>query len=386
MSTILNTPRPEYMNEELDLLRAAVEAFIRQECLPYTDAWRKQGEVDRSVWRKAGQAGLLMASAPVEYGGAGGSFAHEAIIIDALGRLGAHEFLIAVQNVMFGPYLLRFGSEEQKQTYVPKLASGEWLSAIAMTEPGSGSDLAAMRTTAVRDGDHYVINGQKIFITLGSVADLFMVAAKTDPTAGSKGISLFLVEASSTPGFHRGKKLQKMGLNAHATSEIYFEDMRIPKENLLGGAEGQGFKQLMANLTTERVTIGIEAISMIERVLEETVAYTRDRQAFRQSVLDFQNTQFVLAECKTEATIGRVFIDSCISEHVKGQLDSVNAAMAKLWLSELQGKIIDRCLQLFGGYGYMDEYPISQLYRDARVSRIYGGSSEVMKLIIGRSL
>ncbi|MET0545668.1 MAG: acyl-CoA dehydrogenase family protein, partial [Caulobacterales bacterium] len=281
--------------------------------------------------------------------------------------------------------LLEFGSEAQKKAWVPKLASGEWIGAIAMTEPDTGSDLAAIRTRAVRDGDHYVINGQKTFTTLGQMADLVMVACKTNPEAGAKGVSLFFVEAS-TPGFERGRKLDKMGLRAHATGELYFDNVRVPAENMLGDVEGRGFKQMMHNLAQERITIAIEGIAMIERVIEVTVDYVKNRKAFGGVIFDFQNTQFVLAECKAEATIGKVYVDTCVAQHIKGELDAVNASIAKLWVTEVQNKIIDRCLQLHGGYGYMNEYPIAQLYKDARVARIYGGTSEIMKLIIARSM
>jgi acyl-CoA dehydrogenase len=386
MSSILNVPRPAYMTDELLMFRETVDRFVTQECLPHMSQWRKDGRVDRGLWRKAGEAGLLMVSAPVEYGGGGGDFAHEAVICDSLGRLGAHDFLIAVQNLMIAPYILRFASEEQKRAWVPRLASGEWIGAIAMTEPNAGSDLAAIRTQAVPEGDAYVINGQKTFTTLGEVADLIMVACKTDPEAGSKGISLFIVEAQDAPGLIRGRKLDKIGLSPHATSELFFDNLRVPAANLLGGAEGLGFKQLMLNLSQERVTVAIEAIAMIERALGETVKYVKERKAFGTHLHEFQNTRFVLAECKAEATIGKVFVDACIEQHIRGELDAVNAAIAKLWLTELQSKIIDRCLQLFGGYGYMNEYPIAQMYKDCRVSRIYGGTSEIMKVIIAKSI
>jgi acyl-CoA dehydrogenase len=376
---------PSWMNEELLIFRDAVDRFIRAECLAHVDEWERLGYVPRPLWRKAAEAGLLMASAPAEYGGGGATFAHEAVIIERLNRLGAHGFLITVPNTIFGPYLLEFGAEEQKRRWIPRLASGEWLGAIAMTEPGAGSDLKAIRTAAVRKGDRYVINGQKLFTTLGQQADLLMVACRTG-NAGADGISLFFVETGDCPGFKRGRKLDKIGLNAHATAELFFENVEVPAENLVGGVEGQGFQQLMHNLAQERLVVAIEAAAMMDRALDETVTYVKDRKVFGKRVMDLQNTQFVLADCRTEATIGQVFVHQCIERHLRGQLDPVTAAMAKLWLSETQGRVIDRCLQLFGGYGYINEYPIARMYRDARVSRIYGGTSEIMKLIIARSL
>jgi acyl-CoA dehydrogenase len=283
------------------------------------------------------------------------------------------------------PYLLEFGSEQQKHLWVPRLASGEWIGAISMTEPGAGSDLKAIRTTAVRDGDEFVINGQKIFTTLGHQADILMVACRTGGEGGA-GISLFFVETENCLGFSRGRKLDKIGLNAHATAELFFDNVRVPAENLIGGVEGRGYTQMMFNLAQERLIVAIEAIAMMERALDETITYVKGRKAFGKTVMDFQNTQFVLAECSTEVAVGRVFVNECIERHLAGGLDPVTAAMAKLWLSETQSKLIDRCLQMFGGYGYINEYPIAGMYRDARVSRIYGGTSEIMKLIIGRSL
>jgi acyl-CoA dehydrogenase len=353
--------------------------------LPHVDEWDRAGSVPRSIWRKAGEAGLLMASAPAEYGGGGASFAYDAVIVDRVNRLGAHGFLITVQNAIFGPYLLEFGSEDQKRLWIPRLASGDWIGAISMTEPGAGSDLKAIRTTAVRDGDSYVINGQKVFTTQGLDADILMVACRTGGE-GSSGISLLFVETENCAGFGRGRKLDKIGLNAHATAELFFDNVRVPAENLIGGVEGRGFTQMMFNLAQERLVVAIEAIAMMERAIDETIAYVKDRKAFGKTVFDFQNTQFVLADCAAEATIGRVFVNHCIERHIAGTLDPVTAAMAKLWLSETQSKTIDRCLQMFGGYGYVNDYPIAHMYRDARVSRIYGGTSEIMKLIIGRSL
>lgn len=371
-------------SDELELFRDSVGRFIHRECVPHIERWDAEGRTPREIWRKAGEAGLLMLSAPTEYGGGGASFAYDAIIIEELNRRGAHGFLITVQNAIFGPYLVDLGSHAQKQRWIPRLASGELIGAIAMSEPAAGSDLRSIRTTAKRDGDSYIINGQKIFTTLGHQADLLMVACRTSPDPRT-GISLFFVEAD-TPGFKRGKKLDKIGLNIQATAELFFDDVRVPAENLIGREEGLGMSQLTTNLAQERLVVAIEGAAMMARALDETVAYVKERKAFGKRIMDFQNTQFVLAECKTEATIANAFVSQCIRRHLSGELDAVTAAMAKLWVSETQGKVIDRCLQLFGGYGYINEYPIARMFRDARVSRIYGGTSEIMRLIIGRSL
>lgn len=378
-------PEASYVDEDLKMFREMVDKFVERECLPTLETWAELGHVPREIWRKAGKAGLLMASAPVEYGGSGVNFAYEAAIMESFGHLGVHQFQMSVQNAVFGPYVEQLATEEQKREWIPKLASGEWVGAIAMSEPNAGSDLQAIRTTAVRDGDSYVINGQKIFTTLGHVADVVMLAAKTDTKEGAKGISLFFVETDS-PGFKRGRKLDKIGLEAAATAELFFEDLRVPAENLLGGVEGQGFNQMMQNLPQERLVVAIDSLAMTERALTETIAYVKDRQAFGKRVMDFQNTQFVLAECKTKATMARAFVEQCIERHIAGELDGITAAMAKYALSELQCEVIDECLQLFGGYGYVNEYPIAGMYRDSRVSRIYGGTNEIMRLIIGRSL
>lgn len=382
----LDVPRPTYITDDILMFEDAVDRFIDRECVDQIEHWSELGEVPRSTWKKAGDAGFLMASAPVEYGGSGGTILHDAIIAERLARAGAHELMVSVQNMVFGPYICSLATEEQKKAWIPKLASGEWLGAIAMSEPSTGSDLQAIRTHARRDGSDYVINGQKIFTTLGHFADIIMLAAKTDSSENSAGISLFCVPVSEVKGLTRGRKLDKIGLNAAGTAELFFEDMRIPHDYLLGGAEGLGFKQMMINLEEERLVVAIEAMGMIERALAETILYVSERRAFGKRVLEFQNTQFKLAEMKTEATIARVFVDHCLGLLLDRKLDATTAAMAKYWLSELQGRIVDQCLQLFGGYGYINEYPIARMYRDARVSRIYGGTTEIMKLIIGRSI
>jgi acyl-CoA dehydrogenase len=385
MEDVLNLPEPSYSSPELRMFRETVDRFIEAECSPNLQDWREHARVDRNVWRRAGDAGLLMASAPAEFGGGGVGFEYEAVILERLGRYGAHEFLIGMQSLVFAPYILEFATQEQKRHWIAKLASGEWTGSIAMTEPSTGSDMQAIRTSARLDGDHYVINGQKTFITLGQSADLVMIACRTGEKGG-RGLSLFIIETAGLEGFSRGAKLNKIGLNAHETAELYFDNVRVPASSLLGGEEGLGFGQMMHNLPQERLLVALESMAMIERALDETKTYTRQRKAFGKAILEFQNTQFTLAECQTEATIAKTFCEKCIELHLSGSLTGEMAAMAKYWVSDLQCKIVDRCLQLFGGYGYINEYPIAQMYKDARVSKIYGGTNEIMKLIIGRSL
>jgi acyl-CoA dehydrogenase len=383
---VLNLPRPTWMTEDLALLEEQARKFFATECAPHLDRWHEQGMYDREIWTKAGAAGLLCAGIPEEYGGAGGTFAHETVINREIALAGFDSFGGPLHSGIVAPYILHYGTEEQKRRWLPRLATGELIGAIAMTEPGTGSDLQAVRTTARRSGNGYVLNGTKTFITNGQHANLIIVVAKTDPREGAKGISLMVVETDDAPGFRRGRKLRKLGLDAADTSELFFEDVPLPAENLLGTEEGRGFAQLMNELPQERLIVATAAIGMIERALRLTIDYVKQRRAFGQAIIEFQNTQFVLAECKTEATIGKVFHDHCIERHLKGGLDTATASMAKYWLTDLQNKIVDRCLQLFGGYGYMDEYPISRMYRDARVQRIYAGTNEIMKLLIARSL
>jgi len=382
----LSLPRPGWMTEDLVVLEEQARRFIGSEYVPHLDAWNEQGMYDREVWTKAGAAGLLCPAIPEEYGGAGGSFAHEAVIARELSLAGFDSFGAPLHSGIVAPYILHYGTDEQKRRWLPKLASGELVGAIAMSEPGTGSDLQGVRTTAKKSGNGYVLNGSKTFITNGQHGNLIVVVAKTDPGAGAKGVSLMVVETDNAPGFRRGRKLAKLGLDAADTSELFFEDVKLPPENLLGVEEGQGFVQLMNDLPRERLIVTVHAQAMIERALALTIDYVKQRQAFGKKIIDFQNTQFVLAECKSEATIGRVFHDHCIQRYLAGALDTVTASMAKYWLTDLQGKIIDRCLQLFGGYGYMEEFPISRMYRDARVMRIYAGTNEIMKVVIARSL
>ncbi len=383
---ILNLPRPSWMTEDLVLLEEQARRFIAAEYAPHLDAWNEEGMYGREVWTKAGAAGLLCPAIPEEYGGAGGTFAHEAVIGRELSLAGFNSFGAPLHSGIVAPYILHYGTDEQKRRWLPKLVSGELVGAIAMSEPGTGSDLQGVRTTAARSGNGYVLNGSKTFITNGQHANLIVVVAKTDTRAGAKGVSLLVVEADHAPGFRRGRKLRKLGLDAADTSELFFEDVKLPAENLLGLEEGHGFAQLMNDLPRERLIVAVHAQAMVERALALTIDYVKQRQAFGKKIIEFQNTQFVLAECKSEATIARVFHDHCIARYLEGTLDTVTASMAKYWLTDLQGKIIDRCLQLFGGYGYMEEFPISRMYRDARVMRIYAGTNEIMKILIARSL
>jgi acyl-CoA dehydrogenase len=386
VNEVLNLPRPAWMTEDVILLEDQARRFIAAEFVPHLEKWHEDHFYPREVWTKAGAAGLLCASMPEEYGGAGGSFAHEAVIDREFALAGFDTFGATLHSGIVAPYILRYGTEEQKRRWLPKLATGEMVGAIAMSEPGTGSDVQGVRTTAKRSGNGYVLNGSKTFITNGQHANLIIVVAKTDPKQGSKGVSLMVVETADASGFRRGRKLKKLGMDSADTSELFFEDVQLPAESLLGVEEGQGFYQLMKDLPQERLIVSIHAVAMIERALGLTIDYVKQRQAFGKKILEFQNTQFVLAECKSEATVAKVFLDHCIERHVKGELDTVTASMAKYWLTDLVGKIVDRCLQLFGGYGYMDEYPISRLYRDARVLRIYAGTNEIMKLLIARSL
>jgi acyl-CoA dehydrogenase len=383
---VLNVPRPAWMTEDLVLLEDQAHRFMAAEFAPHVERWNEDHLYPREVWSKAGQAGLLCAGIPEEYGGAGGTFAHEAVIDREFSLAGLDAFGGPLHSGIVAPYILRYGTEEQKKRWLPKLATGELIGAIAMSEPGIGSDLQAVRTTAIKKGNGYLLNGSKTFITNGQHANLIIVVAKTDPKERAKGVSLMVVETDDAPGFRRGRRLKKLGLDAADTSELFFDDVALPAENLLGTQEGQGFAQLMSDLPQERLIVAVHAMAMIERALRLTIDYVKERQVFGKKVIEFQNTQFVLAECKTEATLAKVFLDHCIGQHITGKLDTVTASMAKYWITDTQGKIIDRCLQLFGGYGYMDEYPISRIYRDARVMRIYAGTNEIMKLVIARSL
>jgi acyl-CoA dehydrogenase len=377
--------KPSWMNPELEDLREAMRRFCAHEIVPHQPRWREQQHVDRELWNKAGAMGLLLADVPADYGGSDGSFAHMAVVFEELAYAGDMNFGLHVHAIV-AHYLLNQGTEAQKLKYLPKLASGEMVAAIAMSEPGAGSDLKGIRTTAVAGPDGYRVNGSKTFISNGFLADLVLVVARTDPDGGAKGISLLLLETRDNPGFRVGRILEKVGQKGQDTCELFFDDAHVPLENVLGGEPGRGFAQLMTELPYERTIIGVSGVASIERALELTVEHARNRKAFGQALIDMQNTRFVLAEIKTEATVARAFIDRCIEDLVAGRMDTVQASMAKYWISDLQCKVVDQCVQLFGGYGYMLEYPIAQMYVDARVQRIYGGANEIMKEIIARSL
>ncbi|PTQ88333.1 acyl-CoA dehydrogenase family protein [Agitococcus lubricus] len=377
--------RSPWMDADLELYRSTVRRFVQTEIATHAEKWRKQQHVDRDLWRKAGELGILLADISDEHGGSGGTYAHMAILFEELAYAGDSAFGVHVHAIA-AHYILNQGTEEQKRKYLPLLASGEMVGAIAMSEPNAGSDLQGIRTTAVRDGDDYIINGSKIFISNGYLADLIVVVTKTDSKAGSKGVSLFLLETKGAAGFEVGRILEKLGQKGQDTCELFFNNVRIPAANLLGGVEGKGFAHLMSELPYERIMLGVSAVARVERALALTIDYTKERKAFGKPVFEMQNTRFKLAEMKTEAVIARTFIDDCIQRVIDGTMDTTIASMAKLWCSELECKVMDECVQLFGGYGYMLEYPITQMYADARVQRIYGGTSEIMKEIIARSL
>lgn len=380
-----NYTSPWLAEDELRILQDAATRFFEQEFVPHNDRWRTQGEVDRDAWQKAGEAGLLCAAMPAEYGGAGGDYRHETVIMEAQLRASLGGWGNQVHSTIVAPYILHYGTEEQRQRWLPKMASGEMVGAIAMTEPNTGSDLQGVRTTAIRDGDDYVINGAKTYITNGQHADLVIVVAKTDPTLGGKGISLIVVEATSA-GFERGRNLKKLGLPAADTSELFFSDCRVPVGNRLGEEEGRGFVQLMQQLPQERLNIAQAGVVTMERAIELTLDFVKQREAFGQKIIDFQNTKFKLAECKTHALVARTFVDQCVLKLVNGELDATTASMAKYWCTEKQCEVIDECVQLHGGAGYMDEYEISRMFADGRVQKIYGGTNEIMKELISRSL
>lgn len=376
-------PRTVY-DADHEMFRESVRKFLETEAAPYHEQWEEDGQVDRGLWNKAGEQGFLCPTVPEEYGGVGVDFRYNAIVDEECARSGLTGIGWGLHSDIAVPYIVRYGSEEQKQKYLPGCVSGDIVTAIAMTEPAAGSDLQGIKTTAIKDGNDYIINGSKTFITNGQHADLVVVVAKTDPSAGGKGTSLFLVEAG-TPGFEKGKNLHKIGLKAQDTSELFFQDVRVPATALLG-EEGMGFVYLMQDLPQERLNVAILAVHSAQAILEQTVRYVTERKAFGKSIATFQNTQFKLAELDTELTSASVFLDRCLELHVEGGLDSVTAAKAKLLTTDLQGKVMDECLQLHGGYGYMWEYPVARAWADARVQRIYAGTNEVMKLIIGREL
>ena len=379
--------RREIFTEEHEQLREQVRRFVTKEVEPKIAEWNHRGMVDRAIWRRLGEEGFLGANAPVEYGGAGGDFLFDAILIEEIANARAHALAMPLHSDVCMPYITSYGTEEQKQHFLAGAIRGEIILAICMTEPGTGSDLAAIQTTARRDGDQYVINGSKMFISNGQIADLFIVVAKTDPNAqpARRGISLILVEADA-PGFVRGRKLDKLGLRGQDTSEIIFEDCRVPVRNLLGTQEGLGFKQLMLKLQQERLVVATGSIASCRRSLEDTMRYTLERKVFGKPIAHFQNTQFKLAELATEVEIGQTFVDKLLAAHVRGDDVVTEVSMAKWWTTDLQKRLTSQCLQLHGGYGFMMEYPIATDYADAAVQSIFAGSNEIMKVIIARRL
>lgn len=368
--------------EDHNMFRDQARRFIEREIAPYLPEWEKQGIVPKDIWLKAGEMGLLCSTVPEEYGGSGGDFGHSAVMIEELARVNATAVGFTTHSEIVAPYIVAYGSEEQKLKWLPKMVSGETIGVIAMSEPGIGSDLRSMRTQVRRDGDEYVVSGQKTFITNGGNADLVVTATKLDPT--SKELTLVCVE-TDRPGFSKGRLLEKIGLKGQDTAELFFDEVRVPVSNRLG-EENLGFKYLTHQLAWERLIIALRAAQSIETLLEETIEYTRERKVFGKPVFDFQNTRFKLAEVKAQATMLRAFVDSCLERVMRGDLPADVAAMAKLMGSELQGKLLDELLQLHGGYGFMSEYKIGRAWVDARVARIYGGTSEIMKEIISRNL
>lgn len=376
-------PRTLFTSEH-ELFRSSVRKFLETEAVPFHEQWEKEGQVPKDLWLKAGEQGFLCPCTPEQYGGVGADWLYTAIVDEEISRSFCSGIGWGLHSNIVGPYIEHYGTEEQKQKYLPKMVTGECVTAIAMTEPGAGSDLQGVKTTAVVDGDDYVLNGSKTFITNGQLADMVIVVAKTDPKEGAKGISLILVDAG-TAGFSKGKNLEKVGMKAQDTSELFFQDVRVPRSNLLG-EEGMGFVYLMQELPQERLGIAVNGLAAAESALEHTVEYVKERQAFGKPIAAFQNTQFKLAELKTELTVARAFLDRCMELHLEGQLDAPTASMTKLHCTELQCKVLDECVQLHGGYGYMWEYAVARGWADARVQRIYGGTNEVMKLVIGRDV
>jgi acyl-CoA dehydrogenase len=379
--------RSPWRTAEHDDLAATVRTFFTREVLPHQEKFVARGYPDKALYRRAGELGLLGVALPEEYGGGGGTFEHLAVVLDEQTKAGDTSLGLMVHSGIVPPYLTAYATDEQKREWLPGLCSGENVWAIAMTEPGAGSDLQGIRARAVRDGDDYVVTGEKTFITNGFLADRCILAVKTDPALGARGISLLVVPLDDdAPGFRRGPVIHKVGLQGNDTGQLFFDGFRVPAANLLGGAEGRGFSQMMAELPQERLVIALLAAAAMDRAVELTVDYTRSRTAFGEPLFALQNTRFTLAECATLARVGRTFADDCIARHVRGELDVAGAAMAKYWLTEQQGIVVDRCLQLFGGYGYTLEFPIARMFTDARVQRIYAGANEVMKELVARAL
>ncbi|MPM54865.1 Acryloyl-CoA reductase (NADH) [bioreactor metagenome] len=377
--------KAQWEDADLGLFRETVARFVRDEIEPADELARQQGHVGHALWQKAGALGLLCTDIPEEFGGGGGDFRHEAVIGEELYRRSLTGMNVAVHSIV-AHYVLNHGTEAQKKAWLPRMARGEMVGAIAMTEPGAGSDLQGIRMRAARDGDNYVLNGTKTFISNGFLAGLVLVVARTDPAAGAKGISIVAVETKDLPGYRVGRVLDKIGMKAQDTSELFFDDVRVPAPHLLGDKEGQGFYQLMSDLSYERLLIGVNSLAMMAGAYESTLQYVRERQAFGKPVADFQNTRFKLAEIATQIQVGRAFIDRCVALQLEKQLDATTASMAKMWASDALGKVVDECVQLFGGYGYMNEYLIGRMYVDARIQRIYGGTNEIMKEVIARAM